>query len=44
MRNALAHGYFNVDLEIVWQSIHGDLRGLKQFVRSFLDGLNEPKD
>lgn len=25
MRNALAHGYFKVDLEIVWKTIQGDL-------------------
>lgn len=28
MRNAVAHGYFKVDLEIVWKTIHGDLPGL----------------
>ena len=29
MRNALAHGYFQVDLEIVWKTIQNDLPGLK---------------
>lgn len=29
MRNALAHGYFNVDLGIVWQTIQNDLPTLK---------------
>jgi uncharacterized protein with HEPN domain len=29
MRNALSHGYFGVDLEIVWQAIHHDLPSLK---------------
>ena len=29
MRNALAHGYFNVDLTIVWQTIQNDLPALK---------------
>ncbi len=29
MRNALAHGYFNVDLAIVWQTIQNDLPALK---------------
>ena len=28
MRNAIAHGYFKVDLEIVWRTIQGDLPGL----------------
>lgn len=30
MRNALAHGYFKVDLEIVWKTIERDLPGLEQ--------------
>lgn len=29
LRNALAHGYFNVDLAIVWQTIQNDLPTLK---------------
>jgi uncharacterized protein with HEPN domain len=29
MRNALSHGYFTVDLTIVWQTIQQDLPGLK---------------
>lgn len=28
MRNALAHGYFKVDFEVVWKTIHRDLPGL----------------
>ena len=32
MRNALSHGYFKVDLEIVWKTIHSDLRHLYQLV------------
>lgn len=27
MRNAVAHGYFKVDLEIVWKTIHQELPG-----------------
>ncbi len=30
MRNALAHGYFNVDLAIVWQTIQNDLPSLQK--------------
>ena len=37
MRNALSHGYFNVDLEIMWKAIHGDLPQLHDTVRSLLD-------
>ena len=28
MRNAVAHGYFKVDFEIVWKTIHRDLPAL----------------
>jgi uncharacterized protein with HEPN domain len=34
MRNALAHGYFNVDLAIVWQTVQNDLPALKMKVLS----------
>ncbi len=30
MRNALAHGYFKIDFEIVWKTIHNDLPELHQ--------------
>jgi uncharacterized protein with HEPN domain len=34
MRNVLAHGYFMVDLEIVWKTIHNDLPVLaEQIIR-----------
>ncbi|MCX7096998.1 MAG: DUF86 domain-containing protein [Methylococcales bacterium] len=33
MRNALAHGYFKIDLEIVWRTIHQDLPELHEQVR-----------
>ncbi len=29
MRNALSHGYFSVDLEIVWKTIHTNLTPLQ---------------
>ena len=41
MRNALAHGYFKVDLEILWKTIHTDLPGLYQAVRKLLDSLEK---
>lgn len=34
MRNALAHGYFQIDLEIVWKTIHSDLPLLHEQIRS----------
>lgn len=34
MRNAVAHGYFKVDFEIVWKTIQRDLPGLLLRVQS----------
>ena len=34
MRNAVAHGYFKVDLEIVWRTIQSDLPALYAQVRA----------
>lgn len=39
MRNALAHGYFTVDHEIVWTTIHSDLPGLRAQVRRLSNEL-----
>jgi len=36
MRNALAHGYFKVDLALVWKTIETDLPDLHERVRSIL--------
>lgn len=36
MRNALAHGYFKVDLGIVWRTVRKDLPQLLQLVRSIV--------
>lgn len=33
MRNAVAHGYFKVDLEIVWKTVRNDLPGLSAQIR-----------
>jgi uncharacterized protein with HEPN domain len=33
MRNAVAHGYFKVDFEIVWKTIQNELPGLYSKVR-----------
>lgn len=37
MRNRVAHGYFSVDLEIVWKTIHQDLPVLTAQIRALLD-------
>ena len=34
MRNAVAHGYFQVDLEILWKTIHNDLPTLHRMVKA----------
>ncbi len=39
MRNAVAHGYFKVDLEIVWKTIHNELPGLNEQIRKVLRDL-----
>lgn len=39
MRNALSHGYFKVDLEIVWKTIQVDLPALQALTRQLRDGL-----
>lgn len=37
MRNALAHGYFRVDYEIVWKAISRDLPPLYMKIQQVLD-------
>jgi uncharacterized protein with HEPN domain len=37
MRDIAIHAYFDVDLEIVWQTVHEDLPKLKQQVDHLLD-------
>jgi uncharacterized protein with HEPN domain len=39
MRNAVAHGYFKVDFELVWNTIHRNLPGLHQQVQELVDEL-----
>ena len=36
MRNALAHGYFKVDFEVVWKTIHADLPALRAQVAALV--------
>lgn len=40
MRNAVAHGYFKVDFEIVWRTIQRDLPRLYRQVRKIAE--NQP--
>lgn len=36
MRNAVAHGYFKVDLEVVWKTLKNDLPVLEQQAKDAL--------
>lgn len=36
MRNALAHGYFKIDFEVVWKTIHSDLPELRSQVAALI--------
>ncbi len=40
MRNKVAHGYFQVDYETVWKSIHADLPPLHDAVKALFDSLS----
>ena len=39
MRNALAHGYFKVDLDVVWKTVERDLPRLESQVTAIIRGL-----
>ncbi|CCD28832.1 Conserved hypothetical protein [Candidatus Glomeribacter gigasporarum BEG34] len=39
MRNALMHGYFEVDLQTVWDTVHNDLPKLQQQVQEIAQAL-----
>jgi uncharacterized protein with HEPN domain len=39
MRNALSHGYFKVDLEIVWKTIHSNLPELHAQIKLLLEQI-----
>ena len=41
MRNALSHGYFKVDLAIVWRTIESDLPGLRGQILKILEESEE---
>jgi uncharacterized protein with HEPN domain len=39
MRNSLAHGYFSVDYEIVWNTVKSDLPKMAEQVRKLLKSM-----
>ncbi|MDP3057967.1 MAG: DUF86 domain-containing protein [bacterium] len=38
MRHILVHGYFHVDLDIVWAVVTNELSNLKAQVQELIDG------
>ncbi len=37
MRNRVAHGYFKVDFELIWRTIHEDLPALYEQIRLLIE-------
>jgi len=42
MRNRLAHGYFDINLDIVWDTVHQSLPMLEQQIHDLLQSLERP--
>ena len=40
MRNALAHGYFKIDVKIVWRTIEVDLPEIESQIQKLMQGEN----
>jgi len=43
MRNVIAHGYDIVDVEILWNSIQGDIARISERVSKLLEESSEPR-
>jgi len=41
LRNRMIHAYFNVDLQIIWEIVQGDIPDLKQKMKQILDVISE---
>jgi uncharacterized protein with HEPN domain len=41
MRTILAHGYFHIDTEILWEVVSGDVPTLRKQVQAILDVLDQ---
>ncbi len=41
MRNVLVHGYFDLDLEVVWEAANSDAPALKPYIERLLRRLEE---
>jgi uncharacterized protein with HEPN domain len=40
LRNRMIHAYFNVNLQIIWEIIQGDLPDLKRETKQILDNIS----
>ena len=40
LRNRMAHAYFNVDLQIVWEIVRGDIPDLKEKIKRILNEMD----
>lgn len=40
-RNRLVHGYFDVDAEVVWETVERDIPVLREQVAAILEGISE---
>ena len=38
-RNRLVHGYFDVDLELIWATVERDIPGLRKQIAAILEGM-----
>jgi uncharacterized protein with HEPN domain len=43
MRNQLAHGYFAIDLDLVWNVVERDIPALRKDLEAALEILDEPR-
>ncbi len=41
MRDKLIHGYFGIDVEVVWQTLQEDLPPLRESMMRIVKALNE---
>ena len=44
MRNRVSHGYFSVDLEIIWKTIEKDLPELEQQIKNISEEIENPEN
>jgi uncharacterized protein with HEPN domain len=42
MRNQLSHGYFAIDLDVVWKVVERDIPSLREELKAAIAGLDKP--